>query len=44
MHEALGVAHAGGVTLVAAAGNGATDLDAPTRFDDTSPTSPSTPT
>jgi subtilisin family serine protease len=34
MIEALGVAHDGGVTLVAAAGNGATDLDTSTRFDD----------
>ena len=40
MIEALGVASAGGVTLVAAAGNGATDLDTPTRFDDTSPDYP----
>jgi subtilisin family serine protease len=40
MHEALAVAHGAGVTLIAAAGNGATDLDAPTRFDDTSPDFP----
>lgn len=40
MHEALAVAHAGGVTLVAAAGNGHTDLDTPTRFDDISPDFP----
>ncbi|MFN2536843.1 MAG: S8 family serine peptidase [Mycobacteriales bacterium] len=40
MHEALATAHAGGVTLVAAAGNGHTDLDTPTRFDDTSPDFP----
>ncbi|MGH9274110.1 MAG: S8 family peptidase, partial [Acidimicrobiales bacterium] len=40
MHEALAVAHAGGVTLVAAAGNGASDLDAPTRFDASSPDFP----
>ena len=40
MHEALAYANAGGVTMVAAAGNGATDLDTPTRFDDTSPDYP----
>jgi lantibiotic leader peptide-processing serine protease len=40
MHEALAIAHAGGVTLIAAAGNGATDLDTATRFDDTSPDFP----
>jgi subtilisin family serine protease len=40
MHEAIAVAHNGGVTLVAAAGNGATDLDAATRFDDSSPDYP----
>jgi subtilisin family serine protease len=40
MIEALDYAHAHGVTLVAAAGNGATDLDTPTRFDDTSPDFP----
>ena len=40
MHEALAVANAGGVTMIAAAGNGATDLDTPTRFDDTSPDFP----
>jgi subtilisin family serine protease len=40
MHEALAVAHAAGVTLIAAAGNGHTDLDTPTRFDDTSPDFP----
>ena len=37
MHEALDYANAGGVTMVAAAGNGAFDLDAPARPDDTSP-------
>ena len=37
MHEALDYANAGGVTMVAAAGNGAFDLDAPVRPDDTSP-------
>jgi subtilisin family serine protease len=40
MHEALSYADAGGVTLIAAAGNGASDLDTPTRFDDTSPDFP----
>jgi len=40
MHEALAVAHDAGVTMVAAAGNEARDLDAPTRFDDTSPDFP----
>ncbi|MCU1484553.1 MAG: Subtilisin-like protease [Actinomycetia bacterium] len=40
MHEALAVAHDAGVTMVAAAGNGATDLDTPTRFDDSSPDFP----
>lgn len=40
MHEALAVAHAANVTMVAAAGNDARDLDAPTRFDDTSPDFP----
>jgi lantibiotic leader peptide-processing serine protease len=40
MHEALAVAHSGGVTMVASAGNDHTDLDAPTRFDDTSPDFP----
>jgi subtilisin family serine protease len=40
MHEALAVAHAGGVTMVAAAGNGASDLDTATRFDDSSPDYP----
>jgi subtilisin family serine protease len=34
---ALEYAHDRGVTLVAAAGNGHTDLSTPTRFDDTSP-------
>jgi subtilisin family serine protease len=37
MHEALAVASGAGVTLIAAAGNGAFDLDAPTRPDATSP-------
>jgi subtilisin family serine protease len=40
MHEALAVAHAGGVTMVAAAGNGASDLDKATRLDATSPDFP----
>jgi subtilisin family serine protease len=40
MHEALAVAHEAGVTMIAAAGNGHTDLDTPTRFDDTSPDFP----
>jgi subtilisin family serine protease len=40
MHEALAVAHDAGVTMVAAAGNGHTDYDASTRFDDTSPDFP----
>jgi subtilisin family serine protease len=40
MHEALAVAHEAGVTMVAAAGNGHTDLDTPTRFDATSPDFP----
>lgn len=40
MHEALAVAHAAGVTMVASAGNGASDLDAPTRFDASSPDFP----
>jgi subtilisin family serine protease len=40
MHEALNYANGNGVTMVAAAGNGATDLDTPTRFDDTSPDFP----
>ena len=40
MTEALNVANAAGVTMVAAAGNGHTDLDAPTRFDSTSPDYP----
>jgi subtilisin family serine protease len=40
MHEALAYAHSGGVTMVAAAGNGHTDLDEPTRFDDSSPDYP----
>jgi subtilisin family serine protease len=40
MHEALAVAHAGGVTMVAAAGNGASDLDTATRFDGSSPDYP----
>jgi lantibiotic leader peptide-processing serine protease len=37
MHEALDVANDAGVTMIAAAGNGASNLDSPTRFDDTSP-------
>ncbi|MFL6204846.1 MAG: S8 family peptidase [Acidimicrobiales bacterium] len=37
MHEALAYANAGGVTMVAAAGNSAFDLDASTRPDATSP-------
>jgi subtilisin family serine protease len=40
MHEALAAAHDAGVTLIAAAGNSAFDLDAPERFDDTSPDFP----
>jgi subtilisin family serine protease len=40
MHAALDYAHQAGVTMIAAAGNGATDLDAATRFDDTSPDYP----
>jgi subtilisin family serine protease len=40
MHEALAIAHAANVTMVAAAGNGASDLDSATRFDDTSPDFP----
>jgi subtilisin family serine protease len=40
MHEALAVAHGAGVTMVAAAGNSAFDLDLPTRPDDTSPDYP----
>jgi subtilisin family serine protease len=40
MLEALAVAHAGGVTMVGSAGNGASDLDAATRFDDSSPDFP----
>jgi subtilisin family serine protease len=40
MHAALAYANSGGVTMVASAGNGATDLDAPTRFDDSSPDYP----
>jgi lantibiotic leader peptide-processing serine protease len=40
MTEALEYAHERGVTLVAAAGNGHTDLAAPQRFDDTSPDHP----
>ena len=40
MHEALATAHAAGVTMVAAAGNDAADLDATTRFDDSSPDYP----
>ena len=40
MHEALGIADDGGVTMVASAGNGASDLDAPTRFDESSPDFP----
>lgn len=40
MHDALGVAHAAGVTLVAAAGNSATSLDTATRQDTISPDFP----
>lgn len=40
MMEALAIANQGGVTMIAAAGNSATDLDTPTRFDDTSPDYP----
>jgi subtilisin family serine protease len=40
MHEALAVAHNGGVTMVAAAGNDAKDLDTSTRTDDSSPDYP----
>ena len=40
MHQALAVAHAAGVTMVASAGNGASDLDAPTRLDSSSPDFP----
>jgi subtilisin family serine protease len=40
MHQALAVAHDADVTLVAAAGNGHTDLDTPTRVDNTSPDFP----
>jgi lantibiotic leader peptide-processing serine protease len=40
MLEAIDYAHAHGVTMVAAAGNGHTDLDTSTRFDDTSPDYP----
>jgi subtilisin family serine protease len=40
MHAALEYADAAGVTMIAAAGNGATDLDTPTRFDDSSPDYP----
>lgn len=40
MNEVLDYANDHGVTLVAAAGNGATDLDAATRFDDSSPDYP----
>jgi subtilisin family serine protease len=40
MHEALDYANDHGVTMVAAAGNGATDLDTSTRFDDSSPDYP----
>jgi lantibiotic leader peptide-processing serine protease len=40
MFAALDYANAHGVTMVAAAGNGATDLDTPTRFDDSSPDYP----
>jgi subtilisin family serine protease len=38
--EAIDYAHANGVTMVAAAGNGATDYAAPTRVDGTSPDYP----
>lgn len=37
VNEAVAYAHAGNVTLIAAAGNGNTDLSAAERFDDTSP-------
>ena len=37
VNAAVAYAHARGVTLIAAAGNGNTDLSAPTRVDDTSP-------
>jgi lantibiotic leader peptide-processing serine protease len=40
MHEVLAFAHEKGVTMVAAAGNAAMDLDTPARFDDTSPDYP----
>jgi lantibiotic leader peptide-processing serine protease len=40
MLEALAYANDHGVTMVAAAGNGHTDLDTPTRFDDSSPDYP----
>jgi subtilisin family serine protease len=40
MHEALAVAHDAGVTMVAAAGNSAFDLDLPIRPDATSPDFP----
>ena len=40
MQAALAYAHAGGVTMVASAGNGHTDLSAPTRSDATSPDYP----
>jgi subtilisin family serine protease len=40
MHEAVAFAHAANVTLVATAGNGASDLDAATRFDGGSPNFP----
>lgn len=40
MHEALAAAHNAGVTLVAAAGNQATDLDTQTRLDTISPDFP----
>jgi lantibiotic leader peptide-processing serine protease len=40
MLDAIAYATAHGVTMVASAGNEHTDLDAPTRFDDTSPDYP----
>ena len=40
MHDALAYAHDGGVTMVAAAGNQATNLDASTRSDASSPDYP----
>jgi subtilisin family serine protease len=40
MHEVLAYANDHGVTMIAAAGNGASDLDTPTRFDASSPDYP----